>query len=131
MAEELASGGKILGKGHKSQSEKDSVAFFWLVNPNQSIASWVPPDHQHSLSFIWWNIRKWNLKMHFWQVGGVIELSIKSVSVHRRREIINPNVGFWRQMIKYEERLFRNTTVKMVQSPRGVIPDIYLKGPSH
>lgn len=51
------------------------------------------------------------------------------LTVHRRREIINPNVGFWRQMIKFEDRIFRQNTVKMVSSPRGVIPDIYLMGP--
>ncbi|KAF7239907.1 Dual specificity protein phosphatase 18 [Varanus komodoensis] len=41
------------------------------------------------------------------------------------RPIIRPNNGFWQQLIQYEQKLFGNTSVKMVQSPLGVIPDLY------
>ncbi|NP_001280086.1 dual specificity protein phosphatase 14 isoform X1 [Callorhinchus milii] len=47
--------------------------------------------------------------------------------VKSRRPIIRPNVGFWRQLIEYERKLFGKNSVKMVQSPIGVIPDIYEK----
>ncbi|XP_067862390.1 dual specificity protein phosphatase 18-like [Heptranchias perlo] len=42
-----------------------------------------------------------------------------------RRPIIRPNIGFWKQLIEYEDRLFGKTSIKMVTSPLGVIPDIY------
>ncbi|KAH9508993.1 Dual specificity protein phosphatase 14 [Bulinus truncatus] len=45
--------------------------------------------------------------------------------VKRRRSVIHPNVGFWKQLIDYERRLFGRTTVKMVQSSIGWIPDVY------
>ncbi|XP_072839495.1 dual specificity protein phosphatase 18 [Pogona vitticeps] len=41
------------------------------------------------------------------------------------RPIIRPNNGFWRQLIQYEHKLFGKTSVQMVQSPLGVIPDLY------
>lgn len=41
------------------------------------------------------------------------------------RPIIRPNLGFWEQLIQYEYKLFRKNSVKMVQSPMGLIPDIY------
>ncbi|XP_041054390.1 dual specificity protein phosphatase 14 [Cetorhinus maximus] len=47
--------------------------------------------------------------------------------VKSHRPIIRPNVGFWRQLIEYERKLFGKNSVKMVQSPIGVIPDIYEK----
>ncbi|GCB63870.1 dual specificity protein phosphatase 18-like [Scyliorhinus torazame] len=42
-----------------------------------------------------------------------------------RRPIIRPNSGFWKQLIEYEDGLFGKTSIKMVMSPLGVIPDIY------
>ncbi|XP_010007344.1 PREDICTED: dual specificity protein phosphatase 14 [Chaetura pelagica] len=45
--------------------------------------------------------------------------------VKSRRPIIRPNVGFWRQLVDYERKLFGKTTVKMVQTPYGIIPDLY------
>ncbi|XP_024051132.1 dual specificity protein phosphatase 14 [Terrapene carolina triunguis] len=45
--------------------------------------------------------------------------------VKSRRPVIRPNVGFWRQLIDYERKLFGKTTVKMVQTPYGVLPDVY------
>ncbi|XP_023441212.1 dual specificity protein phosphatase 18 isoform X2 [Dasypus novemcinctus] len=43
------------------------------------------------------------------------------------RPIIRPNNGFWEQLIHYEFQLFGKNTVHMVNSPMGVIPDIYEK----
>lgn len=45
--------------------------------------------------------------------------------VKRRRSVIHPNVGFWRQLIEYERTLFGKSSVKMVQSGIGWIPDVY------
>lgn len=41
------------------------------------------------------------------------------------RPIVRPNNGFWKQLIQYESRLRGCTTVRMVSSPLGEIPDIY------
>lgn len=43
------------------------------------------------------------------------------------RPIIRPNNGFWEQLIHYEYKLFTKTTVRMINSPVGRIPDIYQK----
>ncbi|GCC36734.1 dual specificity protein phosphatase 18-like [Chiloscyllium punctatum] len=43
------------------------------------------------------------------------------------RPIIRPNSGFWKQLIEYEDKLFGKTSIKMVMSPLGIIPDIYEK----
>ncbi|KAG8508067.1 Dual specificity protein phosphatase 18 [Galemys pyrenaicus] len=43
------------------------------------------------------------------------------------RPIIRPNNGFWEQLIHYEFELYSKNTVRMVDSPMGVIPDIYEK----
>lgn len=45
--------------------------------------------------------------------------------VKRRRSMIRPNMGFWRQLIDYERRLYGRTTVQMVPSSIGLIPDVY------
>ncbi|MEE6469420.1 hypothetical protein FKM82_008618 [Ascaphus truei] len=47
--------------------------------------------------------------------------------VKTRRPIIRPNVGFWKQLIDYERKLFGKCTVKLVHTPYGMIPDIYAK----
>ncbi|XP_024130882.1 dual specificity protein phosphatase 18 [Oryzias melastigma] len=41
------------------------------------------------------------------------------------RPIIRPNHGFWRQLIQYETELRGCSSVRMVPSPIGEIPDIY------
>ncbi|XP_049623321.1 dual specificity protein phosphatase 21 [Suncus etruscus] len=41
------------------------------------------------------------------------------------RPIIRPNNGFWEQLIHYEFKLFNKNTVHMINSPAGVIPDLY------
>ncbi|XP_064207417.1 dual specificity protein phosphatase 14 isoform X1 [Anguilla rostrata] len=45
--------------------------------------------------------------------------------VKARRPVIRPNAGFWRQLIEYERKLFGRNSVKMVQTPYGVVPDVY------
>ncbi|KAF7479835.1 dual specificity protein phosphatase 18-like [Marmota monax] len=43
------------------------------------------------------------------------------------RPIIRPNNGFGEQLIHYEFKLFSKNTVHMIDSPMGMIPDIYEK----
>ncbi|XP_054422366.1 dual specificity protein phosphatase 21 [Pteronotus mesoamericanus] len=43
------------------------------------------------------------------------------------RPIIRPNNGFWDQLIHYEFKLFTKNTIRMINSPVGMIPDIYQK----
>ncbi|RUS90772.1 hypothetical protein EGW08_001483 [Elysia chlorotica] len=45
--------------------------------------------------------------------------------VKRRRPVIQPNIGFWRQLIEFERRVLGRTSVKMVQSSIGWVPDVY------
>lgn len=46
--------------------------------------------------------------------------------VKARRPIIRPNPGFFRQLINYEKQLFGGrSTVNMIPSPVGAIPDVY------
>lgn len=47
--------------------------------------------------------------------------------VKMRRPVVRPNMGFWRQLIDYEKKLFGKNTVKMVATPIGLVPDIYEK----
>ncbi|BFZ09364.1 hypothetical protein BsWGS_12403 [Bradybaena similaris] len=47
--------------------------------------------------------------------------------VKKCRSVIQPNVGFWKQLIEFERRLFGRTTVKMVQSSGGLVPDVYFQ----
>ena len=43
-----------------------------------------------------------------------------------RRMFIRPNVGFFKQLIEYEKRLFGGkSTIDIVASPIGAIPDVY------
>ncbi|XP_054905180.1 dual specificity protein phosphatase 14-like [Poeciliopsis prolifica] len=41
------------------------------------------------------------------------------------RPIVRPNPGFWRQLIQYEAELRGSSSVRMVPSSAGEIPDIY------
>ncbi|XP_016073869.1 PREDICTED: dual specificity protein phosphatase 21 [Miniopterus natalensis] len=43
------------------------------------------------------------------------------------RPIIRPNNGFWEQLIHYEYKLFTKNTVQMIDSPVGMVPDVYQK----
>ncbi|KAK2174916.1 hypothetical protein NP493_767g01000 [Ridgeia piscesae] len=45
--------------------------------------------------------------------------------VKQKRPIIRPNVGFFQQLIAYEKWLHGETTVEIVNSPLGPIPDVY------
>ncbi|XP_057626161.1 dual specificity protein phosphatase 14-like [Chionomys nivalis] len=45
--------------------------------------------------------------------------------VKARRPVIRPNVGFWKQLIDYENQLFGKSTMQMIETPYGVFPDIY------
>lgn len=45
--------------------------------------------------------------------------------VRSKRQFVRPNVGFWKQMIAFERKLHGSTTVKMVNSSIGWIPDVY------
>ncbi|XP_072021938.1 dual specificity protein phosphatase 14-like [Amphiura filiformis] len=45
--------------------------------------------------------------------------------VRGRRPVIRPNPGFWKQLIHYERTVKGKSTVKMVPSSIGWIPDIY------
>ena len=45
--------------------------------------------------------------------------------VKSRRAVIRPNVGFFKQLIAYEKKLFGKNTVKMISSSMGQIPDVY------
>ncbi|ESO11570.1 hypothetical protein HELRODRAFT_166577 [Helobdella robusta] len=42
-----------------------------------------------------------------------------------KRPIIRPNVGFFRQLMEYEKKLFGNSSVCLVRSRLGLVPDVY------
>ena len=57
------------------------------------------------------------------------KLSLRAAfdDVKKRRPIARPNIGFFRQLIAFEKKLFDGEqTVKFVHSPIGAIPDVYL-----
>ena len=56
-------------------------------------------------------------------------MSLRQAFYHVRncRHIINPNIGFWRQLIDYERRLYGQATVKIVSSNLGHVPDVYIE----
>lgn len=47
--------------------------------------------------------------------------------VKAARPIIRPNVGFWKQMVDYERKLFGSNSVQMIMTPQCelAIPDVY------
>lgn len=45
--------------------------------------------------------------------------------VKARRSVICPNLGFWAQMVRYEEQLFGSNTVELLPYNMGYIPSIY------
>ncbi|ESO85756.1 hypothetical protein LOTGIDRAFT_68346, partial [Lottia gigantea] len=51
--------------------------------------------------------------------------------VKKRRSVIHPNLGFWRQMVDYERSILGGSSVKMVQSNVGLIPDVYVEQYRH
>ena len=54
-------------------------------------------------------------------------MTLKAAFCHVKacRGYIRPNVGFFKQLIEYEERLYGTRTVSIVQSPVGDLPDVY------
>lgn len=42
-----------------------------------------------------------------------------------KRPFIRPNIGFWKQLIAYENKLFKKNSVKIIESDIGDIPDLY------
>jgi len=49
--------------------------------------------------------------------------------VKKKRPIIRPNDGFWRQLIAFEVKTLGRATVKLNIYPMGVIPDVYRGAP--
>jgi len=47
----------------------------------------------------------------------------------KKRPIIRPNEGFWRQLIAFETAKCGRATVKLSMYPMGVIPDVYRGAP--
>jgi hypothetical protein len=45
--------------------------------------------------------------------------------VKSKRNFIRPNLGFWKQLVDYERKLFGKNSIKLVNSSIGIIPDIY------
>lgn len=43
--------------------------------------------------------------------------------VLEQRPFIRPNAGFWRQLVDYERTLFGRTSVRMVRTSGGVLPE--------
>ncbi|XP_069566600.1 dual specificity protein phosphatase 14 [Brachyistius frenatus] len=44
--------------------------------------------------------------------------------VLEQRPFIRPNAGFWRQLVDYERSLFNRTSVRMVETSVGVLPEV-------
>ena len=56
------------------------------------------------------------------------EMDLRKAYYHvkEKRPVIHPNPGFFRQLIVFEKHLYNNkSTVKMVNSPIGMVPDVY------
>uniref|UniRef100_A0A671KVP1 Uncharacterized protein n=1 Tax=Sinocyclocheilus anshuiensis TaxID=1608454 RepID=A0A671KVP1_9TELE len=39
--------------------------------------------------------------------------------------MVRPNSGFWKQLIEYKHKLHGKNTVHLINSPIGLIPDLY------
>jgi protein-tyrosine phosphatase len=46
--------------------------------------------------------------------------------VKQARPVVRPNVGFFRQLIAYEKKLYGVASVNMVNSPIGMVPCLYM-----
>uniref|UniRef100_A0A671KX99 Uncharacterized protein n=1 Tax=Sinocyclocheilus anshuiensis TaxID=1608454 RepID=A0A671KX99_9TELE len=40
-------------------------------------------------------------------------------------KMVRPNSGFWKQLIEYKHKLHGKNTVHLINSPIGLIPDLY------
>jgi len=47
----------------------------------------------------------------------------------KKRPIIRPNIGFWRQLITFEKTIRGRPSVKLNVYPMGVVPDVYRSVP--
>ncbi len=47
------------------------------------------------------------------------------VFVRSKRKIVDPNTGFWQQMVEYEHKISTKSSVEMVPGPEGFVPDVY------
>uniref|UniRef100_A0A0M3IFN4 TYR_PHOSPHATASE_2 domain-containing protein n=1 Tax=Ascaris lumbricoides TaxID=6252 RepID=A0A0M3IFN4_ASCLU len=56
-----------------------------------------------------------------------ISLSDAFYDIYDKRPFISPNIGFWRQMIEFEEKQKGTSTVQLLKGMRRPIPDVYLK----
>jgi atypical dual specificity phosphatase len=45
--------------------------------------------------------------------------------VKSKRHFIRPNLGFWKQLVDYERKIFGKNSVKIISSSIGFIPDLY------
>lgn len=54
-------------------------------------------------------------------------LSLKEAHdlVKAKRKYTRPNLGFWKQLIEYEKKLYDKNTVEIISTDNGVKPDIY------
>ncbi|CBY39782.1 unnamed protein product [Oikopleura dioica] len=46
--------------------------------------------------------------------------------VREKRSCVNPNIGFWKQLIKYEEIIFHKNTVEFEIGPKGCVPSVFI-----
>lgn len=47
------------------------------------------------------------------------------VVLRKARPIASPNPGFWKQLIEYEIMIRKTSSVKMVPTTLGMMPDVY------
>uniref|UniRef100_A0A914YWM5 Uncharacterized protein n=1 Tax=Panagrolaimus superbus TaxID=310955 RepID=A0A914YWM5_9BILA len=48
------------------------------------------------------------------------------IEIDKIRPFISPNLGFWTQMIEYENKLRGEASVKILAEEKVPIPDVYL-----
>jgi len=58
-----------------------------------------------------------------------LNLAQAFLQIQRSRFFINPNYGFWNQLIAYEKQLRGVASVRMIMTERGPEPDIYQTKP--
>uniref|UniRef100_A0A0M3KH80 Protein-tyrosine-phosphatase n=1 Tax=Anisakis simplex TaxID=6269 RepID=A0A0M3KH80_ANISI len=49
--------------------------------------------------------------------------------IHQKRPFISPNIGFWRQMIDFEETQNGKSSVRLLRGMRRPLPDVYVNKP--
>uniref|UniRef100_A0AC34FF74 Protein-tyrosine-phosphatase n=1 Tax=Panagrolaimus sp. ES5 TaxID=591445 RepID=A0AC34FF74_9BILA len=48
------------------------------------------------------------------------------IEIDKIRSFISPNLGFWTQMIEYENKIYGEASVKILAEEKVPIPDVYL-----